>query len=369
MSARRLLLPLFALACVIAPSCRRSVVEKRPTIPFVRAVLADRTGREMAVLKRSSEPSVSSDICFIGPSVAAERFSELLRHYDCRDNVDGSHKSDGLPDFAGETLACLVDESLSVPDSDSGAVQFLRERTVRDALCALDTTLHISPYDVEGLGVKNSSKLIVLGSPVITRYGGFDVDTLFRSGGCRVPVLSPVELAFSSALGGGVRKLMNVGVIYDSRIASDEVYQQIFTEACARHSHSGSVCFTMPSGDRDSLMTRLLREYVGAGHGGALDAVIVDDMYVDTDMLKNEVAQIVSIMNESSMTYGRLVSKDFEVVSSFDVTAEAIFNYFREKNLFTHNIARPQLQTYIPVQSPGAEDASVVLIPGSYVQN
>ena len=69
------------------------------------------------------------------------------------------------------------------------------------------------------------------------------------------------------------------------------------------------------------------------------------------------------------MTYGRLIARDFEVESSFELTAGAIFNYLREKNLFTHNIAKPQLQSFRPVPKPEAEDASVILIPGSYVQN
>ena len=360
---------LLAVMLLMLPSCRRKAVENRPTIPYVRSILADRTSREMSVLKSSPAPVVQADISYIGPSVAADRFAELFSAYDRRDNVDGSFKQDGLPDFAGETLDCISDDSLAVSSTDSSYISFLRERVVRDALCALDTALHISPYDIEGLGSKNRSKLIVLGTPAVARNGAFDVDTLFRSTGCGIPMFSPIEIAFERVLSRDGRRLMNVGVIYDPRISSDRDYQELFARACRKHGHSGSLCFTLPSGDRDSLIFHLLDEYVDSGHGGVLDAVIIDDMYVDPDEVKNELARVVSVMNESSMTYGRLISKDFEVESSFEQTAEAMYDYFRRYNLFTHNIAKPQLQTYRPVPRPEADDASVILIPGSYVQN
>lgn len=368
MSLRKMLLLSVALLLLL-PSCRRKAVEYRPTIPYVRTILADRTGHEMSVLRSVPAPSVQADISYIGPSAAADRFAELFRDYDCRDNVDGSFKPDGLPDFAGETLDCISDDSLAVASADSSYISFLRERVVRDALCALDTALHISPYDIDGLGLKSRSKMIVLGTPAISRHGAFDVDTLFRSAGCGIPLFSPIEITFDKVLGSGGRRLMNVGVIYDPRFCSEQDYQELFARACRRHGHSGSLCFPLPSGDRDSLVFRLLDAYVSSGHGGVLDAVIIDDMYVNTDEVKNELARAVSVMNESSMTYGRLISKDFEVESCFELTAGAMYDYLRQHNLFTHNIAKPQLQTFRPVPRPEADDASVILIPGSYVQN
>ncbi len=362
-----LLLP--AALLFLLPSCHRRTVENRPTIPYVRSILADRTGREMSVLKSNPVPEVQADVSYIGPSTAADRFAELFSACDRRDNVDGSFKQDGLPDFAGETLDCISDDSLAVVSPDSSYISFLRERVVRDALCAIDTALHISPYDIEGLGLKNRSKMIVLGTAAVSRHGAFDVDTLFRSTGCGIPVFSPIEIAFDRVLGRGGRRLMNVGVIYDPRISSEQDYLELFVRACKVHGHSGSLCFPLPSGDRDSLVFRLLDAYVGSGHGGVLDAVIIDDMFVDTDEVKNELARVVSVMNESSMTYGRLISKDFEVESSFELTAETMYDYLRRYNLFTHNIAKPQLQTFRPVPRPEADDASVILIPGSYVQN
>ncbi len=358
-----------ALPLSILPSCRRNVVERRPTIAYVRAVLADKSGREMSILKRHALPPVQADVSYIGPSSLCDRFAELLREYDRRDNVDGSFRPDGLPDFAGETIDCIADDSLAVPSPDSSEIAFIRERAVRNALCALDTALHISPYDIEGLGNKKSSKLIVLGTPVLARHGMFDIDTLWRSSGCTVPLFSPIEIAFDEVLGRSGPALMNVGVIYDPRSSSPEIYRELFAEACRRHSRSGSLCFPMPSGGRDSLVLRLLDEYVKSGHGGILDAIIIDDMQVDSESVKNEVAMTVSVMNETSMTYGRLLSKKLEVESSFDLVAREIYNYFREKNLFTHNIDKPQVQTFRPVPGPQAEDASVILIPGSYVQN
>ncbi len=343
-------------------------MERRPTIPYVRGILASRNGPEMAVLKRCAAPGVGDDITLIGPSAVCDRFSERFSLYDRRDNVDGRRSADGLPDFAGESLVCIADDSLATVPSDSLGAESLRERTVREVLCALDTALHISPYDLEGLGFKRSSKMIVLAGANTCRYGLFDADTLLRSGGCGIPLLSPLELSLDKVMRSR-RRLLNVGILYDGSVSSGEVYEAIFAAKAAETGHAGSLCFAMPTGDRVALMHSLLSSYLATGHGGALDAVIVDDLSADVEELKNELAGMLSIMNESSMTYGRLISRDFIMVDSFEETAGTIYDIFRKDNLFTHNIAKPQVVNCRPVPKPEAGDASIILIPGSYVQN
>ncbi len=355
-------------AALLLVSCRRTAVERRPTIPYVRTILASKNGPELAVLKRCAAPCVTDDISVIGPVGVCERFSERFVLYDRRDNVDGRYSSDGLPDFAGESLVCIEDDVLAAVPSDSAGIADLREKTVREVLCALDTALHISPYDLEGLSSKKSSKMIVLAGANISRYGLFDADTLFRSSGCGITLFSPLNLALDKVL-ASERRLLNVGIIYDSSVSSGEIYQEIFALRAAETGHAGSLCYAMPSEGCDSLMHSLVRSYLETGHGSALDAVIVDDLSVDVESLKNELAGMVSIMNESSMTYGRLISKDFTVVDSFDETAVALYEMLRKHNLFTHNIAKPQVVTCKPVAKPEAGDASIILIPGSYVQN
>ena len=368
MRAFRPILTLLCIAAALLSSCRRAAEERRPTIPYVREILASRNGPEMGVLRRAAAPAVADDITVIGPSGVCDRFSDLFSRYDRRDNVDGRYVRDALPDFAGETLVCIADDSLAaVPQGDEEAVAF-RERTVREVLCALDTALHISPYDMEGLGSKKSSKLIILAGVNSAQYGGFDADTLFRSSGCGISLLSPLDLALDRVM-SSPRRLLNVGILYDDSVSSGEVCSARFALKAAESGHGGSLCYTMPTGDRDSLMHRLVRSYLASGHGGALDAVIVDDLSADIDALKNELAGMVSIMNESSMTYGRLISREFVMVNPFDETAAAVYDKLRKYNLFTHNIAKPLVVTCRPVPKPEAGDASIILIPGSYVQN
>ncbi len=368
MKSYRQIPTLLLAAALLLPSCRRAAEEYRPTIPYVREILSSRNGPEMDVLKRAAAPSVGDDITVIGTPEVCDRFSDLFSRYDRRDNVDGRYHGDGLPDFAGETLVCIADEGLASVPGDAPGIGAFREKTVREVLCALDTVLHISPYDMEGLGSKKSSKLIILSGANAVQYGGFDADTLFRSSGCGISLLSMPDLALERVM-SSPRRLLNVGILYDASASSGEVYSARFALKAAESGHGGSLCYTMPTGDRDSLMYRLVRSYLESGHGGALDALIVDDLSVDIDKLKNELAGMVSIMNESSMTYGRLISRDFVMVNSFDETAAAVYDTLRKYNLFTHNIAKPQVVTCRPVPKPEAGDASIILIPGSYVQN
>ena len=114
---------------------------------------------------------------------------------------------------------------------------------------------------------------------------------------------------------------------------------------------------------------RLLHKYMSEGNVQPLDAVLVEDITVSVDSLKSERADLVSVMNESSMTYGSLFSRDFVLMDSFSTVASECYAILRKGNLFTHNIAKPQSVFYRTVEKPLAEDGSIILIPDSYVQN
>ncbi len=121
--------------------------------------------------------------------------------------------------------------------------------------------------------------------------------------------------------------------------------------------------------ERDSVLHHFLSDYLEAGNTKPLDAILIDDLAVRPDSLKNELAEIVSVMNESSMTFGRLISRNFVFLDTFDSVADYCYALLRENNLFTHNIAKPQVSIYRPVRKPESGDRSIILIPGSYVQN
>ena len=64
-----------------------------------------------------------------------------------------------------------------------------------------------------------------------------------------------------------------------------------------------------------------------------------------------------------------MLSRDFVMVRGLDTVAEYCYNLLRRHNLFTHDIAYPQLALYRPAPSPESEDGLIILISDHYVQN
>ena len=360
---------IFLLALVLLPvACKRQVEVTRQTIPVVREILTDRSDPRSQMLRGHVTVS-QADITLIGPEFTCDRLAEQLSFRDRQDNVDGRMVPDGLPDFAGETFACIEDVTPYASILESQGAEALRTQTVFRALAAVDTTVSISPYDLEGLSAKPSSKLIVLADPFLCEYGGSDVDTLFHSNGCRVEVISPIEKMIERAFAQSGRADLTIGVLCDPQLDSADIYEKIFARKAAERSRRGASLVSIGVGQRDSVLYAFLDRYQTAGYVQPLDVILVDDLSVDVDQLKIELAQIVSVMNESSMTLGRLVSRDFFFLDALETVSGQCYSFLRENNMFTHNIAKPQVTVFRPVRKPESEDGSIILIPGSYVQN
>lgn len=358
-----------ALAAVAAVSCGPREVNLRPTIPYVEEILNGSRIRERSVLEASALPQPSGDICISGSQQACYAYADFLSAYDGRDNVSGAHVPDALPDFAGERIACIADEEGFAARAMAGDTLELRRQAVMRMVCAMDTVVHITPYDTEGSGRKASAKLMVLADPCLSEYGMFDIDTLKISLGNKIPVVSPLGLMLDYVFGLHPGREMHIGIIYDPELAPEDVYSKQFSRAAAAKGVSGSTCIAFPAGGRDSLLHRLVRDYVSSGNVNPLDAVLVDAPSVAPDSIKTELADMVSLMNESSMTYGKMIAGDFRLVHGFDVVAEYCYDMLRRHNLFTHNIALPEVVLYRPVPDPGSRDGEIILIPELYVQN
>lgn len=363
--ASRWLLPLLLLLPV---ACERQEEEGRPTIPLVREILATRTS-PWAQMLHTLEPRPVYDIALIGSESACERLAEQLTFRDSQDNVDARFAGDGLPDFAGETFACLEDTVSYAAILARDGEETLRTQTVLRVLSALDTLVHISPYDLEGLATKQRSKLVILTDPYLAEYGGFDVDTLLRSTGCRVPVVNPFELMLDQAFQEVGSNDITVGVLCEPEYAASGIYERIFARKAAEAGLSGASCVVGGVERRDSVLFTFLHDYRESGHEKPLDVILVDHLSLQPDELKMELAEIVSVMNESSMTYGRLVSRGFFFLNAYEQTSGFCHGFLRQYNLFTHNIANPRVSVYRTVEHPDAENTSIFLIPGSYVQN
>ena len=359
---------LLVLLVLLPAACRREVVETRPTIPLVREILAEKSGPRIALL-RDRRPQPLSDITIIGGEFACDLLAEQLSFRDRRDNVDGRHAPDGLPDFAGETFACIEDAAPYADRVKAGESEELRRQAVLRVLCALDTVVHISPFDVEGLAVKPTTKMIILADPFLMEYGGFDADTLFRSSGCEIPVVSPMEAMIDHAFAQSGRRDPAIGILCDPQFAGTGIYEQIFARKAEEAGTRGATCTAYGMAPGDSVLYRFLDRYQAEGNTRPLDAILIDNLSVNPEAMKTELAEIVSVMNESSMTLGRLVSRSFFFLNSLDEVSDRCYAFLRENNLFTHNIAKPQVSIFKPVRKPDAEDGSIILIPGSYVQN
>jgi hypothetical protein len=359
----------FLLMLLLLPvACKRQVVETRPTVPLVREILSDRSDPRAQMLReRASVPL--SDITIIGSEFACDRLAEGFSFRDMQDNVDARASVDGLPDYAGETFVCIEDAEPYADILARDGAEALRQQTLLRVLAAIDTVAHISPYDLEGLSVKPTSKIIVLADPYLSEYGGFDVDTLFRSLACRIPVFSPIEQMIDQAFEMGGRWDLSVGILCAPQYDSTGIYEKIFARKAAERGSKGASCVVYGVERRDSVLYDFLNRYQAAGHLKPLDVILIDDLSVDTDLIKTELAEIVSVMNESSMTLGRLVSRSFFFLDTFETVSGQCYSFLRANNLFTHNIAKPQVTIFRPVRKPESKDGSIILIPGSYVQN
>ena len=360
--------PLLFVLLTLSAACQRQVGETRPTITLVREILAERSDPRAAIL-RASTPRPASDITIIGSDFACERLAEQFYFRDILDNVDARAHMDGLPDFAGETFVMIEDAQPYAQVLGEQGEEELRRQTVLRVLAALDTTAHISPYDLDGLSSKARSKLVILADPFLAEYGGFDVDTLLRSTGCNVPVVNPAELMIDRAFRQGGRSDLSVAIFCPPQYASSGIYERIFSRMAQERGLKGANCVVAGVEPSDSLLHHFLHEYLEQGKTRPLDAVLIDDLSVSPDSLKMELSQIVSVMNESSMTYGRLIPRDFFFLDAFGEVADYCHRFLRDNNLFTHNIAKPRISIYRPSKRPDAEDGSIILVPGSYVQD
>ncbi len=369
LSLRKAARLLLLLPLLLPVGCRRQVVENRPTIPLVREILADKSDPRAQML-RGKAAVPAADITLIGGEFACDRLAERFATRDLQDNVDARMIPDGLPDFAGETFSCLEDTTPYLDYVLGGREEELRRQTVLRVLSALDTVVHISPYDLEGLSSKSSSKVIILADPFLNEFGGFDADTLLRAAGCSVSLVLPVEQMLDRAFSqsGGLRDL-SVGILCDPQFDSTGIYERIFARKAAEYGAHAASCTVYGVEQRDSVLHNFLRYYIAGGGDRPLDVILVDDLSVDMESLKFELAETVSVMNESSMTYGRLISRNFFFVEAFEEMAGNCYQFLRERNLFTHNIAMPQVSVFYPVRKPDSTDDSIILIPSSYVQN
>ena len=201
--------------------------------PYAEEIIDGGRARERQLLETVSAPEPSGNICIIGTLDACYGYADYLAAYDVRDNVSGAHLTDGLPDFAGETIVCIADAEPFTGYVASGDTLELRRQSAMRLICALDTLVHISPYDLDGFGGKAPAKLVVVADPGLCEYGMFDIDTLKAATGNHIPVVSPLDMMLDGVFGSRPGRTLSLGIIYDPEIAGEDIYRTRFRRAAA----------------------------------------------------------------------------------------------------------------------------------------
>ena len=355
-------LPLLVLPFLLA-GCVMHTGSPRPTIPLVERIINDTQSPEYKFLSRYDASDSRGDIVILDAPARALALSERLVACDDRDNVDGKPAPDQLPDFAGERIVTILD--IVYPPYarfvEADNANALREVTVRAAINAVDTACCLGPFDHERRTSKPSAKLLILSSPYMAAFGGFDIDTLFRSTGAFVPVISVPEAQMACVLDGR-SGAVNIGILSDPQTAQSGVYQTVFKELARKRqdTYSTVTALSVPleaaASDSSALsvvdplqdgLKQILDEYSRAGKTGPLSALVVDDYGVCVDSLRSSYRRILNRPSEENAFYRKMLAKDFEILDGARIVTDACYRLLREKNLFTHNIAYPVAAAYI----------------------
>ncbi len=344
-----------ALAAFALTGCKDTGVSGRAAIPFVEDILSG-DNDALALVSGFDPHDTRGSIALVGPydSLLAARFL----HVDDLDNIDAKAVPDGLPDFSGEQIDIVEDAAglsySALFGTDSIA---LRTRAVENFIHSLDSRCSIGAFDLEKLEEKLPAKLVVFTSPFNAVAGAFDVDTLCRHTGCRIPVVYPARTVLEHQLDRDIQHL-HVAVLTDSVTAASGVYPQVFDELSRSKGVLGTGC-TAFTGDSLSTVGSILDGYKAAGGNMPISALIIDVDGLSVEEVEASLEEVRSIQNEENLNARKLITKDFVVVDMRKAVTDECYRILRRNNIFTHNIAYPAMKHYVTVMS--SEGGSVLI--------
>lgn len=350
------ILILAAVSLTALAACRQVTVQPRPTLPLVHAIAADSTGVG-ALVAQAGRRGGEGSIAVIGEPEDAILVGRLFQGCDQVDNVDGKPRRDSLPDFAGERFDVILDavaapyshywaDAQGLPDTLRYIVlDSLREVAVRNAVNAWDSTCWRGVTDSRPLLRKQRAKLIILTSSLQARWGLFDVDTLQQLCGGACPVLSPVNTLLEEAYASGAREI----AVWTARdIASAGVWQEVFAQKGWADARLSVIAPTAALDVRTELR-EVLRQYRETGR--ALDALLIDSYTVPIAPLESELRLIRQLGREEDSAFQAMLSPSFTIWDPGSSLVRCTYRLLREKHLFTHRIARPEIFYYESAES------------------
>lgn len=347
-----------AVAIVCLSGCRVAEHQGRGTVESVERILSGE-GRGYALLTGFDASDSRGSIAIVGPRDRSDSLAARFIACDDFDNIDGRRAPDLLPDFAGEVFDVIADDANSPYGSFLGSDEDgLRTVAVQNFVSAIDTACSMGAFDDDLLAAKAGSKIAVFTSPLQAEFSAFDIDTLCRSLGARVPVIFPSRVAFDRQLDREVPHL-HVAVLTDSLTAASGVYPRVFDEMAHQRGVLGVGCVAFA---RDTLapLSSLVSWYRYSGGNMPLSAIIVDDSTVSAAEVGAALEYIMTVQNEANLEARKLLTKDCVVVDIMKEATDACYGILRTNNIFTHDIAYPAYRRYTTVKSTSGEEYKLV---------
>ena len=344
-----------SLLTLLVLACGKKEAPRQDTIPYVKQLASDTTG-VLNLLSSYRADGTAGSIALIGEPSAVLPLSERFLSVDAVDNIDGKAGEDRLPDFAGETFDVCIDlynepyDRFLAAHSDS-----LREIAVRNAVFAADSICLSGAMQPDSHVPKNRAKVYVLASSLLSAYGQFDIDTLFKMAGKTPVIISPVHALMVDALSDGPAK---IGVWAPRGVES--LYRQEF-DALEHEGSSLMVLDTEPGMDPRRMLRDFLRRYRDSG-ARELSCLLLDAFDHDLFQLKAEIDHIRLCVTEEDRDFDRLISPGFRIIDPKQALTDECYRVLRRENLFTHNIAYPTASYYQTEESP---DGTFTLVPVS----
>ncbi len=338
MTRMKLTFPVLALLLALV-ACNKRQTVVRDTIPYVKQLVVDTTGT-FPLIGSYRSAGTKGSIAVIGEPEAAARLASALLEADEVDNIDGKAVPDRLPDFAGETFDILMDlynapylrMAASSPDS-------LREVAVRNAVIAVDTVAYSNALDAHSRLTKTRAKVFVLSNSLLSEYGKFDIDTLFKMAGREALILTPVEAMLQAAEKAGFKRIA-VWAPPEARSAYENTAKIVTPDLDV------TVVSTTGNGLLRPAFRDMLRIYRSLKPGTNLDAVLLDSFTADVEELDAEKEHIHRQITEEDMAFDRILMPHFRFIEPTASLTDALYRLLREKNLFTHDIAYPSVRYY-----------------------
>lgn len=348
----------------LIPACKGPQPNNVMVGEYAMGLINDTTQAEYQIISDSRSRNVFGEISVIGEPEASLLISESLITCDEFDNISGHAKSDGLPDFAGETISPILDRFNGSYASlvKGGKEDLLAEINVRNFVAALDTACYLNAFDKDKIVHKSGAKLVILSSVYSSAFGYDDIDTLRSLTNSKVKVISPVH-AMLDAAWDACGKGMNIGVWTTPGVLESGVYAKVFDKMRDQRKDMNAK-YTVFTPDTASTVTArfldFLKKYADSEEQGRLQALIVDDLSVPVEELREAVKSVMAVDQDRYITYLNFLAPDFKVIDFRESVSSACFKFMRSNNAFTHKISYPQVNLYVTAASE--HDSSYVTV-------